>query len=77
MKTTFLLIFCFLTLAVTAQENPIKWPEITKESKPWTRLWWPGSIGTEKDITVALEKYRDVGLGGTELTVLYGVRGQE
>jgi hypothetical protein len=63
---------------ILAQQVPsLSWPEITKENKPWTRVWWPGSIGTEKDLTSALEKYSKSGFGGTELTVLYGVRGQE
>jgi lysophospholipase L1-like esterase len=55
----------------------LSWPEITRENKPWTRWWWPGSIVNEKDLTNALEKYSKAGLGGLELTVLYGVKGQE
>ena len=40
-------------------------------------MWWPGSIGTKTDITAALEKYKAAGLGGVEVTVIYGVKGQE
>jgi len=60
-----------------AQQNSLTWPAVTKESKPWTRWWWPGSIGTQQDFTAELGKYSKAGLGGMELTVLYGVRGQE
>jgi hypothetical protein len=32
---------------------------------------------TPKGLTAALEKYKQVGLGGTEVTVIYGVQNQE
>jgi hypothetical protein len=76
-----ILSFLFLLFSQTlfAQQNKIQltWPEITPESKPWARWWWPGSIVNQHDLTAALEKYSKAGLGGLELTVLYGVRGQE
>jgi hypothetical protein len=65
------------TLFAQQQENRLMWPPITKETKPWTRWWLPGSITTREDMTAALEKYQNAGLGGMELTVLYGVKGQE
>ncbi len=53
------------------------WPELTGENKPWTRWWWPGSIVTKPGLTAAMEKYRDAGLGGLEIAVIYGVKGHE
>lgn len=77
-KQIFLTILLFTQVLIAQQpDKPLIWPEITKETKPWVRWWWPGSIGTEADIISALEKYRAAGLGGMELTVLYGVKGQE
>lgn len=55
----------------------IVWPEITSETRPWSRWWWPGSIVTKSDLTAAMEKYRNTGLGGMEIAVIYGVKGQE
>jgi hypothetical protein len=55
----------------------IEWPEIHQETKPWTRWWWHGSAVNEKDITIALEAYKKAGLGGVEITPIYGVRGAE
>jgi len=77
-KTLSLLLLLF-SQALFGQQNKtqLTWPEITHESKPWTRWWWPGSIVNQHDLTAALEKYSKAGLGGLELTVLYGVRGQE
>ncbi|NSW94577.1 MAG: glycoside hydrolase family 2 protein, partial [Bacteroidales bacterium] len=64
-----------LSFNLTAQQ--LSWPEITKETKPWTRWWWPGSIVNRADITAAMEKYKEAGLGGLEITPIYGVKGQE
>ena len=55
----------------------IEWPEITNETKPWTRWWWHGSSVTERDLTTLMESYQKVGLGGMEITPIYGVRGKE
>jgi polygalacturonase len=46
-------------------------------TKPWTRWWWFGNAVTEKDITAALETYQKAGLGGVEITPIYGVKGEE
>ena len=59
------------------ETGKIEWPEITKETKPWTRWWWHGSAVTEKDLTYLLETYSEAGLGGMEITPIYGVRGKE
>ncbi len=64
-------------LTVFSQKNEIKWPEITRETKPWSRWWWPGSIVNKADITTNLEIYNKAGLGGMEVTCIYGVKGLE
>jgi hypothetical protein len=71
------IIFLALLLSQAVSAQQLAWPEITRNCKPWTRWWWPGSIVTQPDLTSAMEKYRDAGLGGLELTVIYGVRGEE
>ena len=71
----YLFLILLFPQVLTAQ-NP-SWPETTKESKPWTRWWWPGSIVSPAGLTAAMEKYRDAGLGGMEITVIYGVKGYE
>jgi hypothetical protein len=53
------------------------WPEITPESRPWTRWWWLGSAVNKETITRLLECYHKAGLGGVEVTSIYGVKGQE
>lgn len=53
------------------------WPEATRETKPWTRWWWQGSALTKEGITIELEAYKKAGLGGVEITPIYGVHGYE
>ena len=53
------------------------WPEITKENKPWTRWWWPGSGVDKASLTAQLEKFAVAGIGGVEITPIYGAKGYE
>ena len=55
----------------------IQWPEITQTSKPWTRWWWEGSAVNKTDLTWNLEEYQKAGLGGVEITPIYGIHGYE
>ena len=75
MQKKLLLAAClFIVVLVQAQ---IKWPAITQTSKPWTRWWWEGNAVNKKDLTWNLEQYQKAGLGGVELTPIYGVYGYE
>ena len=65
------------SIAAFPQKTHLSWPEITRENKPWSRWWWPGSIVNKADITTNLETYKAAGLGGMEVTCIYGVKGQE
>ncbi len=49
------------------------WPAITRETKPWTRWWWMGSAVDEAGLTSELESLRAAGIGGVEITPIYGV----
>lgn len=64
-------------LVRAAESSGLPWPDITRESKPWSRWWWLGSIGDAKSFTSEMEKYAAAGLGGLEITPIYGVRGAE
>jgi hypothetical protein len=46
-------------------------------TKPWTRWWWPGSAVDEAGLTRQLEQFAAAGLGGVEVTPIFGVRGYE
>ncbi|QJD95237.1 glycoside hydrolase family 2 protein [Mucilaginibacter robiniae] len=55
----------------------IVWPTATHQTKPWARWWWEGSAVNKKDLTWNMESYRAAGLGGLEITPIYGVKGHE
>ena len=52
------------------------WPVVRDEAKPATRWWWLGSAVEPKELTILLKEYADKGLGGVEITPIYGVQGQ-
>jgi hypothetical protein len=53
------------------------WPAVGRENKPWTRWWWPGSAVDKASLTQQLEKFAAAGLGGVEVTPIYGANGYE
>jgi hypothetical protein len=70
------LVFVFLFLQFTAQAQ-LRWPEIGSQTRPWTRWWWMGSAVDRENLSANMEKYKAAGLGGLELTPIYGVKGYE
>jgi hypothetical protein len=62
-------------------QKPVKntgsWPAIEKQMKPWTRWWWMGNAVDEQNLNLILKKYADAGLGGVEITPIYGAKGFE
>lgn len=59
------------------KEQTPEWPEITAENKPWTRWWWHGSAVTKEGITSELDSLKKAGIGGVEITPIFGVRSEE
>ena len=67
----------FLLFAVMVSQAQIQWPAINQTTKPWTRWWWQGSAVNKADLAIAMKKYQQAGLGGLEITPIYGVKGYE
>jgi hypothetical protein len=55
----------------------LQWPALSAQTKPWTRWWWMGNAVDTPDLIWNLEQYKAAGLGGLELTPIYGVHGYE
>src|SRR5215207_10166711 len=70
-------ISCFAISLATHLTAQIKWPSITQQTKPWTRWWWQGSAVDKPNLTVAMQLCQQAGLGGLEITPIYGVKGTE
>jgi hypothetical protein len=74
----FYLILTSLFLNINKAQNwQIGWPDISNITKPWARWWWMGGSVNKDDLSKCLEQYSLAGLGGLEVTNIYGVKGYE
>ena len=62
---------------IAGSGDALAWPAISQTARPWTRWWWHGSAVDRANITRLLQTYHDAGIGGVEITCIYGVRGEE
>jgi hypothetical protein len=80
-KQRFLLFATLLAVLLASnaigQDNNLTWPTFTKESKPCTRWWWLGSAVDKPNLTYNLEELQKAGIGGVEITPIYGVKGND
>jgi hypothetical protein len=76
-KRITLLFFIMTSLSAFTVDKDSKWPQQTVECKPWTRWWWFGNAVDEKNLTYNIEKLGEAGIGGVEITPIYGVKGYE
>ncbi len=73
-KTLIILLSILLYTNTTAQ---LAWYPITQQTKPWARWWWLGSAVNQKDLSWNMQSYQAAGLGGLEITPIYGIKGYE
>ena len=78
----FLFIFAALLMLSACDTEKVNtpqpgWPKVTNETKPWSRWWWMGNSVNPENLTAAMEAYSKAGLGGLEITPIYGVHGYE
>jgi len=64
---SFLILACGACAAADAPQS----------AKPWTRWWWPASAVDRAEISRQLEILASAGIGGVEITPIYGARGYE
>lgn len=53
------------------------WYPVAQENKPYTRWWLLGSAVDSAGITYNFEQFAEKGIGGVEITPIYGVKGNE
>jgi hypothetical protein len=75
--TALVLVIATSAFAQTNQISDLSFPAISRQNKPWTRWWWLGSAVDEKNLTRELELIQKAGLGGVEITPIYGAAGAE
>ena len=60
-----------------AADDPLAWPPITAQARPWAWWWWHGSAVDETNLAHELQRFHDAGLGGVQITTIYGTKGAE
>ncbi|MCI9285325.1 MAG: DUF4450 domain-containing protein [Muribaculaceae bacterium] len=66
-------------MALTLQEpvSPTAWYPVKMENKPFVRWWWHGSAVDKPGLSWNLREFSSKGIGGVEITPIYGVMGNE
>lgn len=67
------LSFFLVSIGTAAQQ----WIPIPQEAKPYTRWWWLGSAVDSVGLEANLMEFAKVGIGGVEITPIYGVKGND
>ncbi|WP_265791991.1 glycosyl hydrolase [Pedobacter sp. MC2016-15] len=79
-KTLMILSLLAATVSVEGQvkkQATSPWPKVEQQMRPWTRWWWMGNAVDEKNLSAALAAYAAAGIGGVEITPIYGAKGFE
>ena len=74
----FFIITILFTYNTFAQESTVSpWPKATTINQPWARWWWMGSAVDKPNLKKSLLDFHRAGIGGVEITPIYGVKGEE
>ncbi len=71
------LVFAPALAGNAAPAANLDWPPITAQTKPWAWWWWHGSAVDSTNLARELREFRDAGLGGVQVTTIYGVQGED
>ncbi|EJL60485.1 glycosyl hydrolase [Flavobacterium sp. CF136] len=73
-----LLFLILVTLNIFSQETHMSpWPKSSNINQPWARWWWMGSAVDKPNLKKSLVDFHKAGIGGVEITPIYGVKGEE
>nr|WP_315153117.1 glycosyl hydrolase [uncultured Flavobacterium sp.] len=68
-------VFISVTSAQTVSKFRLQ--ETKNISQPWARWWWMGSAVDKPNLKKSLIDFHKAGIGGVEITPIYGVKGEE
>jgi hypothetical protein len=78
LKYCFIIVLFFCAFNTVSQERAVSpWPESVNINQPWTRWWWMGSAVDKPNLKRSLIDFHKAGIGGVEITPIYGVKGEE
>ncbi len=72
-----LILFAPVARATPPADDALAWPAITSQTRPWVWWWWHGSAVDETNIDHELQRFHDAGLGGVQITAIFGTKGEE
>ncbi len=73
----FVLLSNFAAFTAAWAQAPVDWYAEKVENRPFVRWWWHGSAVDSVGLTYNLEEFARQGIGGVEVTPIYGVKGNE
>lgn len=78
-RTVILLYICLLTAfaAFAGDGGGAKTAKPRPETRPYVRWWWLGSAVDREGLDFNLSEFARAGIGGVEITPIYGVQGNE
>src|SRR5678816_1999730 len=74
---TLIIAIAVLASGHIAGQDDIRATSTENTRKPWVRWWWPGSAVDKTNLTRQLEELARAGVGGVEVTPIYGAKGYE
>ena len=77
MKKLLVLNLLLIGSIAFAQSSFSGLPEMSNTQKPWTRWWWMGNAVDKENLRDNLIQLSEAGIGGVEITPIYGVKGEE
>ncbi|MGN7810869.1 glycosyl hydrolase [Flavobacterium sp. 22076] len=78
LKTCLYTMLLFSFFHAFSQEKLVSpWPESSNINQPWARWWWMGSAVDKPNLKRSLIDFHKAGIGGVEITPIYGVKGEE
>ena len=76
-KQYIFILLTFFVIDSSPAKSTVDWPSFTSVHKPWTRWWWHGNAVDSLEIKRHLQEFARAGIGGVEVTSIYGVKGRE
>src|SRR6478752_2119127 len=67
----------FISVSSAQTVSKFRLQEINNTNQPWARWWWMGSAVDKPNLKKSLIDFHKAGIGGVEITPIYGVKGQE
>lgn len=76
-KFAFIVTLAFLCQSSAQTVSQFHLQQINNTNQPWARWWWMGSAVDKPNLKKSLIDFHKAGIGGVEITPIYGVKGEE